>query len=113
MAANPQVPGAIGIRVTGFEWDRANRGKCQTHGVSIAAIEEAFQRPIAVVPDPRHSTAEERFKAIGTTTEGRQVLIVFTLRSRDGQIFIRPISARYMHSKEVEYYEKIAPRFED
>src|SRR5947199_8667 len=96
-------------RVAGFDWNRANRDKCQQHGVSIRSIEAAFEKPIAVVPDPAHSRAEERFKAIGATAEGRHVLIVFALRSRNGEIFIRPISARYMHRKEVDYYEKAAP----
>ena len=100
-------------RIAGFDWDRANRDKCQAHGVSIAAIESAFRRPVAVVPDPRHSTAEERFKAIGVTDEGRHVLIVFTLRSRGRQAVIRPISARYMHRKEVRYYEETAAKTDD
>jgi uncharacterized protein len=100
-------------RVAGFEWDHANRDKCQKHGVSIAAIESAFRRPIAVIPDPRHSTAEERFKAIGVTDEGRHVLIVFALRSRGGETFIRPISARYMHRREVRYYEETAAKTGD
>jgi len=47
-------------------------------------------------------------KAIGTTDTGRRVLIVFTLRLGDGATFIRPISARYMHKKEIDYYEKAA-----
>jgi uncharacterized protein len=59
-----------------------------------------------VFPDPEHSEAEERFKAIGRTDDGRGVLIVFTLRRQEGDTFIRPVSARYMHGKEVEYYEK-------
>lgn len=96
--------------VSGFEWDDANRDKCRKHGVSVAAIESLFQRPIAVFPDPAHSWGETRFKAIGKTGEGRNVLIVFTLRARAGEIFIRPISARYMHSKEVAYYEKEAAK---
>ena len=99
--------------VAGFEWDHANRDKCQKHGVSVDAIETAFGRPIAVVPDPRHSAAEERFKAIGITDEGRYVLIVFALRIRNGETFIRPISARYMHRKEVRYYEEAAAKIRD
>ena len=34
------------------------------------------------------------------------MLIVFTLRIRDGAALIRPISARYMRAKEIDYYEK-------
>ena len=69
-------------------------------------IESLFYRPISVLPDPNHSHAEERFRAIGRTVRGRHVFVVFTLRLRDGDVFIRPISARYMHQKEVEHYEK-------
>jgi hypothetical protein len=101
----------LAVSVAGFEWDLANRDKCRKHGVSVAAIEAAFHRPIAVFPDPGHSRAEERFKAIGRTDEGRHVLIVFTLRTYEGQTLITPISARVMHAKEVKYYEETASKF--
>jgi len=80
--------------IVGFEWDEANREKCRKHGVSAATLESVFQRPIAVFPDPAHSHGETRFKAIGKTDESRHVLMVFTLRQRDDETFIRPISAR-------------------
>ena len=94
--------------VVGFDWDRGNREKCQEHGVSIAVIENLFRSPIGVFPDPEHSDHEERFKAIGRTGDKRGVLIVFTLRVRDGETLIRPISARYMRRKEIDHYEKEA-----
>jgi hypothetical protein len=96
----------MAIAVSGFDWDSGNRAKCQKHGVSIADIEAAFARPIAVLPDPLHSRVEERFKAIGATDHGRFVLIVFTLRRKGAALAIRPISARYMHRKEIDHYEK-------
>jgi uncharacterized DUF497 family protein len=96
------------LGVAGFDWDAGNRDKCQKHGVPVATIERLFREAIAVFPDPAHSATEERFKAIGRTGGGRGVLIVFTLRKRSGDAFIRPLSARYMHSKEVAYYEKEA-----
>ncbi len=98
----------MSLAVAAFDWDAGNRDKCQKHGVSIAAIESLFRNPIAVFPDPAHSDREERFKAIGRTEDGRSVLIVFTLRVRNGETLIRPISARYMRRKESEYYEKEA-----
>jgi uncharacterized DUF497 family protein len=101
------------LAVTGFLWDRANRIKCEKHGVPIATIEDVFQRPVAVFPDPAHSHKEERFKAIGKTEGGRSVLMVFTLRTRRGDTYIRPISARYMHQKEVEHYEKEVARAQE
>ena len=100
------------LGVAGFEWDKGNRDKCQKHGVPLAAVESLLHGPLAVFPDPEHSEIEERFKAIGRTEDGRSVLIVFTLRRREEGIFIRPVSARYMHRKEVEYYEEEIARAE-
>ncbi len=102
----------VDLRFAGFDWDEGNRDKCQRHGLSVAEIESLFHRPVAVVPDPAHSRGETRFKAIGWTDEGRSVLIVFTLRKRADETFIRPISARYMHAKEVKYYEEEAAKIE-
>jgi len=45
-------------------------------------------------------------KAIGQTGAGRFVFLVFTLREHDGKTYLRPISARYMHRKEIEHYEE-------
>ena len=102
----------MGLGVAGFEWDKGNRDKCQKHGVPLAAIESLFRRPLAVFPDPEHSGTEERFKAIRRADEGRSVLIVFTLRKRGDETFIRPVSARYMDGKEVEHYEEEAAEAE-
>jgi uncharacterized DUF497 family protein len=96
-----RLPGA-----SGFDWDEGNREKCRKHGVSVADIEAMFLRPLAVFPDPEHSRAEERFKSIGTTDQGRHIFVVFTLRKHLAALLIRPISARYMRRKEVEHYEK-------
>jgi uncharacterized DUF497 family protein len=98
--------------VAGFEWDKGNRDKCRKHGPPLAAIEGLFRVPLAVFPDPAHSGAEERFKAIGRTQDGRGVFIVFTLREQDAGTQIRPISARHMHRKEVEHYENEAAKAE-
>jgi uncharacterized protein len=99
--------------IAGFDWDGGNREKCQKHGVSLAVIESLFDRPIAVFPDPAHSAAEQRFKAIGRTGTGRGVLVVFALRTKGGSEFIRPVSARYMHQKEVAYHEEAIARAEN
>lgn len=62
-----------------------------------------------ILPDTAHATTEERLRAIGRTEGGRYVFLVFTLRERGGQRFIRPISARYMHQTEIDSYEKENP----
>jgi uncharacterized DUF497 family protein len=108
MAVQHPSPRQLWPTVAGFDWDEGNRDKCAKHGVSIADIEALFRRPVAVFHDPVHSRKEERFKAIGKT--GRSVFIVFTLRQRAGERFIRPISARYMHAKEIAHYEEEAAK---
>lgn len=92
--------------VAGFDWDDGNREKCQKHGVTIAEIESVFADTPATGPDAAHSTAETRFLAIGRASSGRHVFLAFTWRDQDGANLIRVISARYMHAKEVEHYER-------
>lgn len=95
--------------ISGFDWDEGNRAKCEKHGVSLAEIEAVFARTVLVLPDEAHSQSEERVRAIGRTEAGRYVFLVFTFRERDGERLIRPISARYMHSKEIRHFEKENP----
>src|ERR1700722_20029041 len=106
MAVQKRYPGTLDLDVAGFDWDKGNRDKCQKHGVPLAAIESLFEGPLLVFRDLAHSGGEERFKAVGVTNVRRGVLIVFTLRNKGNDAFIRPVSARYMHRKEVEHYEK-------
>jgi uncharacterized protein len=97
------------MNVAGFDWDSGNRDKCQKHGVSLQEIEGLFERPVMILPDQAHSTTEQRSLAIGKTEAGRYVFLIFTIRERDGKSYVRPISARYMHKKEIEAYEKENP----
>ena len=92
-----------------FDWDRANWIKCQKHGVSIDDIESLFDRPLAILPDQTHSDHERRLRAVGWTREGRAIFVVYTVRSHGNDPRIRPISARYMHAKEIAIYEKENP----
>lgn len=94
------------MEFAGFDWDHGNRKKCQKHGVSIAEIETMFAGPVLIASDPLHSVKEERFKAIGAGASGRKLLVVITWRTRGGETFIRPVSASYMHEKEIKAYEK-------
>ena len=97
--------------VAGFDWDKGNRAKCQKHGVSVAEVEGLFSRPLLIIPDALHSETEDRLWGIGKTASGRSVFLVFTIRERSGKRFIRPVSARYMHRKEVRHYEEENPDF--
>ena len=101
------------VAFSGFAWDKANRSKCQKHGVSIAEIEHVLAHAETLIaPDIKNSRLEPRFLAIGVTKEGRFTFVVFTPRqTRDG-IFMRPISARYMHRKEIAKYEQEIARIQ-
>jgi uncharacterized DUF497 family protein len=48
---------------------------------------------------------KQRMRAIGKTRSGRYVFLVFMPRTIHGRTLIRPISARYMHKKEIDHYE--------
>ena len=95
--------------IDGFDWNEANKEHCAKHGITPAALEALFAGVFDVFPDRKHSTPEEvRSIAIGKTGEGRHMLVAFTVRLKGSLRLIRPISARYMHAKEVKHYEEIA-----
>jgi uncharacterized DUF497 family protein len=96
----------MSLMIGGVDWDDGNWPKCGKHGVSRGEIEALFAGECAIYPDPAHSFREDRMLAIGTSAAGRFVLVAFTLRQRRGEMLIRPITARYMHGREVEHYER-------
>jgi uncharacterized DUF497 family protein len=92
-------------KVIGFEWDDGNARKNEQHGVTQAEAEQVFFNfPLLVLSDLKHSEAEPRFHALGTTHEGRRLHLTFTLRNEEQ--LIRVISARDMHRKERVIYEQ-------
>ena len=97
---------AKALEFDGFQWDEGNREKCRTHGVSLAEIEGLFGGSPGVYDEAGHSGQERRFRAIGPTNTGRYLFVAFTVREERGRTLIRPISARYMHDKEVRHYEQ-------
>ena len=76
-------------RIVGFEWDAGNARKNEKHGVSQSEAE-----PVD----------EPRYHALGTTLDRRHVHITFTLRA-EGTL-IRVVSARDMHRKERQIYDR-------
>jgi len=88
--------------VIGFDRDAGNREKRQKHGVSLAEIEAVFRNTPLVAPDPAHSTTETRFLAIGGAAGARRIFLAFTFRASANGLLIRPISARYMHQREID-----------
>lgn len=93
----------------GIQWDEGNAEKCEKHGVSRAEIEAFFYADEAPTLFRDPSPTEPRFRAIGRSMSGRYLFVVFTIRTNDEGKFIRPISARFMHQKEIDYYEQAAP----
>jgi uncharacterized DUF497 family protein len=89
-----------------FDWDEGNREKCRKHGVSIDEIETFLRTTPRTAPDQKHSGAEQRFIAVGRNMQGRAMFVAFAIREKDGELYLRPISARYMHQEEIENYEK-------
>jgi uncharacterized DUF497 family protein len=96
------------LQVGGFDWDDGNRAKCQKHGVTVAEIEALFGRAPRIAPDLRHSADEDRLIAVGNTSAGRPLFVAFTMRTTNGRRLIRPVTARYMHAREIAAYEKAA-----
>jgi uncharacterized DUF497 family protein len=97
----------MGASADGFDWDAGNFEKCQKHGLSVAEIEHVIAHTeTLIVDDIKNSAIEERFIAIGRTPEGRYAFVAFTPRLRGDQSLLRPISARFMHEREIARYEK-------
>jgi uncharacterized protein len=95
--------------VSAFQWDQANRAKCRKHGVPLDEVEALLRGSPSIAPDLKHSTAEDRFVAIGRTEQGRSLFVAFTFPQASGEWLIRPVSARYMHAREIERYDFRGP----
>lgn len=96
--------------IAGFDWDAGNWPKCGKHGVAKGEIEHVIAHARFAVDDP--SPTEKRLRTAGRAPSGRYVFVAFTFRERGGKTLIRPISARYMHRREIESYEKEMAKIE-
>jgi uncharacterized protein len=92
----------------GFDWDAGNRDKnWHRHNVAWWECEELFfNQPLYLLPDPGHSSAEPRFYALGITSLGRPLLVVFARRKKR----IRVISTREMSKKERRFFREEAEK---
>ena len=91
-----------------FEWDTVkNRSNQLKRGVSFEEASLAFQDPLGLDgPDVAHSDKELRFLRVASSSFGKVLTIVYTLRSQsDGTQKIRLISARKASKKEKLAYE--------
>jgi len=39
--------------LSGFQWDKGNRAKCQKHGLAIETIEEIFSSGVIILSDEK------------------------------------------------------------
>lgn len=95
--------GNMKLVVEGFDWDEGNREKCQKHTLTVEEIEAFFRHAqYRLLPDIKHSATEKRLLAIGRGVNNRWMFVGFVARGN----LIRPVTARYMHEKEIRNYEK-------
>jgi len=90
--------------IIGFQWDEGNADKNRVlHNVEDWECEQIFfNDPLLVLDDPRHSSTEKRWAALGRTDAARLLAVVSTKRGK----LIRVISARDMNRKERRFYEE-------
>jgi uncharacterized DUF497 family protein len=82
-----------------FDWDAHNVGHVAQHAVHPAEVEEAVERPHAIV-SARDAAGEKRWKLFGTSAAGWYLVVVFTLRDKR----LRPVTAHTMNRRERRIY---------
>jgi uncharacterized protein len=85
-----------------FEWDADKSARnLQKHGITLQEAATIFEDPMFItVVDDEHSVDEERYIAIGTSSQSRLLIVAHT--DRDGRI--RIISARKATRREAQFY---------
>ena len=89
-----------------FEWDESkNEANIKKHKISFEEAQTVFFDPMTkVAPDPDHSKQEERFIAVGHSSNHRLLLVVHCFREKDETI--RIISARKLTKTERKQFEE-------
>ena len=87
-----------------FEWDEEKaKANLTRHKVSFDEGTTVFSDLFSItIPDPDHSTDEERYIDIGTSDKGRVLVVSYTERGTN----IRIISCRKATSTERTRYEE-------
>ena len=80
-----------------FNWDTGNLEHIKKHKVEYTECEEIFQNnPLLINQDETHSQIEVRYRAYGQTNQGRELVVIFTIRNNR----IRIVSARDQTKRE-------------
>ena len=87
-----------------FQWDENKaRTNLAKHGVGFEEAATVFGDPLSLtIPDPAHSQNEDRFVILGTSHNGKSLVVVPTERGDS----IRLISARRASRQERKKYEE-------
>ena len=87
-----------------FQWDENKaRTNLAKHGVGFAEAATVFGDPLSLtIPDPAHSKNEDRCVILGTSHNGKSLVVVHTERGES----IRLISARRASRQERKDYEE-------
>jgi hypothetical protein len=91
-----------------IEWDpNKAEGNADKHGVTFHEAATVFGDSLSVtLPDPDHSSDEERYLLLGRSAAGRLLIVAITERGYN----LRIISARPMTPRERRAYEHGAGR---
>jgi len=88
----------------GFEWDEWNAKKnWDRHAVTPEEAEDVFfNDPLIVRSESPSKGREKRYWALGQTSNGRRLFVVFTVRRK----LVRVISVRDQNRRENEAYSR-------
>jgi uncharacterized protein len=90
-----------------YEWNETKAASNELkHGVGFSESSSVFDDPLSVsIPDPEHSTEEERWMTVGVSAMGRLLVVVHTRSYLDSSNeVIRLISAGRGTSRESRVY---------
>ena len=90
-----------------FQWDpNKNQANIKKHKISFEEVKSVFfDENARVIPDPEHSTNEERFIILGLSIKLKLLVVVHTYKENDE--IIRIISARKATKTESKYYHEV------
>lgn len=85
-----------------FEWDEEKaKSNLKKHRVSFDEALTVFTDPFSLtIPDPGHSSGEQRYIDIGSSERGRMLVVVYTERGSN----IRIVSGRKATKSERKIY---------
>lgn len=93
-----------------FSWDPQKAiANFEKHGISFEEAATVFSDPLALDwGNLTHAEQELRYKRLGTSSGGKTLLVVYTIRrSKDEKETIRIISARWASRKERKAYSRL------